>query len=1708
MEGVLSDGMCRCCATEGTFKDFQVPYQWMGVEEIYANMLKDCFDITLSISEEINNGGVCEVCITQLRNACNFKQQVQKTEEKFKKKIEEGTFKADSIKMEVTRFDDDDSNLSADDFSSQEYEVPIKVEKVEDRPKKRQAASKASTSKAKKAKTSVGEPSAKRNTRAYTKMKRAQSDLSDFKKNEHNLKIILRHSNSNLIRNKVSGGYGCQFCTEAHPQAKNLKEHNLQKHKIREIVKSLDSKPLKFVMKLDITNLKCTICDKSLAKLDEFIDHVKAEHNKEVYKDIKSVIIPFKFDTNKQVCVECRKEFPSFKTLLEHMNVHYNNYICPVCGKGFVAELQYEKHSKMHTTEIFQCNDCDKVFAVKDSLRKHLQRLHKRATKKKDSAQSRAKKPVNLSETKKNQHNLRTILLYSNSNLIKNKTVLGYCCQFCPEYFPEPKLLKEHFLREHRLKELVRGITRNLFDFAVKLDITDLKCTVCNKNLDTLRDFFDHIKAAHDIGVYRKLKSAIVSFKFDTEKLTCIECFKEFPNFKRLLQHMNVHFSNFICPICGKAFLTANLNKHHVRRHKTEEFTCKYCDKVYGNQEKLTNHQRRVHLGFYKRNKCGVCDERFEDYAHKVNHMVEAHGAPVVLLKCHLCDMSYTDQRRLTTHIKKDHNLERKYECDQCDLDFYSSSTLKRHMVKHTGARIYKCDVCLKSYGTQNILREHKRSHADDRRFKCDQCDKAFVQNSTLKNHKRAMHGAPSTRVRATRSSKKKNVSSMQDEDEQIQEKILEDDSSDMDGEIQEEILENETNIYHEQQVSSDIDEEMQEEMLENENNIYHEQRVSSDMAGEIQEEILENENNIYHEQQVSLDMDGEIQEEILENENNIYHEQQVSSDMAGEIQAETLENSETDLSKTKMSSDMDKNIKETILENKKKNHHNLKMILLYSNSSIIKYKDGIGYSCQFCTKYFPEAKHLKEHFLLEHKILDIIKLARYTTLFNLMIKVDITDLKCTLCNQSLDKLEDFLDHINADHHIEVHKNFKTVIAPFKFDTDKFVCVECCKEVRNFNILVHHMQTHFNNCVCAVCGRGFVSDRMFMQHLKSHDPQDFKCDVCQKAFTTKDKLRVHLGRVHGFGGMSNKTKFFRPMPRKEKKLRQNLSENKKDLHNITIILLYSNSNLIRNKDDLGYSCQFCTKQYPTPKNLKDHFLKEHFVLDVVEHINAKLFDAMIKVDITDLQCTLCDTNLNELEDFVEHIKADHNIEFYRDFNSGIVPFRFDTDKLLCVLCSKEFPKFKNLVEHMNQHYDNCICEVCGKGFVTGRLHAQHVRRHKTNQLTCYICDKVLRTKGTLRAHVKNVHYGLRAPRKKKKQIDTELCQKLPVNKKDNHNLIKILSYSNSNLIRNKDDRGYGCEFCTKQFSEASILKKHCLKKHKVSEIIKFLNKKSFENTMKLDITDLKCTHCDLNVSKLEHFIDHIKAEHNVEVYNNYKTKIVPFKFDTDKFLCVECCKEFTNFKLLLEHMQVHFKNYECSVCGKGFITSRLFTRHARRHMAKELKCEICDKVFGDKEKLGNHLRTVHLGKNKRNKCNICNERFAYHSHKLRHMVKAHGAPELKLKCHLCDRVYKYQKRLTVHIKHDHHLVRNFKCNLCELSFVDSAKLKMHMTKHTGVREYQCDVCLKSYRRKDTLVEHMKIHENDRRFVCDYCGQSFVQKCSLRNHIQIQHGISI
>ncbi|XP_013163757.1 PREDICTED: zinc finger and BTB domain-containing protein 41-like isoform X9 [Papilio xuthus] len=458
METKGIDGMCRCCASSGIFKDMYATYNWMGEDEIYANMLQYCFDITLSTAEDQNNGGICEVCITQLRNAANFKKQVQQTEVQFKKLLERKEFSPKPVKIEITDMTElmDDAIHSDNEMSDSDAEFSVNIKRESPEPKAKKRA-KATSSRAD---DDTGEPSTKRGRTTGLEIKRKKSfiEISSKsqktrnsrngespiillkKKNEldqhlDNLKVILINSNATIIRCKNSIGFVCCFCEKQYSDPNDLKQHNLQHEDIFESNYIRNQTMPTLLIKLDITNLCCKICSKRLIDLDELFQHLE-EHEINYDINLKSHIVPFKFDSDKLRCVICKYIFNNFKVLLEHMNLHFRNYICNICDTGFVNKRILQTHAYRHKIGIFHCCYCGKEFNNKIKQKAHERAVH--------------------------------ICLNKRSR-----------CGYCGESFSDYTKKHEHEVKMHGVKPVV------------------VTCYACEKIFDNQRSLSVHIKTFH-----------------------------------------------------------------------------------------------------------------------------------------------------------------------------------------------------------------------------------------------------------------------------------------------------------------------------------------------------------------------------------------------------------------------------------------------------------------------------------------------------------------------------------------------------------------------------------------------------------------------------------------------------------------------------------------------------------------------------------------------------------------------------------------------------------------------------------------------------------------------------------------------------------------------------------------------------------------------------------------------------------------------------------------------------------------------------------------------------------------------------------------------------------------------------------------------------------------------------------------------------------
>lgn len=361
-------------------------------------------------------------------------------------------------------------------------------------------------------------------------------------------------------------------------------------------------------------------------------------------------------------------------------------------------------------------------------------------------------------------------------------------------------------------------------------------------------------------------------------------------------------------------------------------------------------------------------------------------------------------------------------------------------------------------------------------------------------------------------------------------------------------------------------------------------------------------------------------------------------------------------------------------------------------------------------------------------------------------------------------------------------------------------------------------------------------------------------------------------------------------------------------------------------------------------------------------------------------------------------------------------------------------------------------------------------------------------------------------RKNKTEAKDNVKPKLVANRKGGKHLInvkEILKSTNATPIGRYHVIGFSCCYCKEKFKLTNELKKHTLMKHKDVTRASFMNKSLREFNVKLDITSLACKLCRSSIDSIGQAIEHLKEIHAKNMTVDIEDHIIPFKFDSDKFKCCICLAEFGKYKPLLLHMNVHYRNYECSICGAGFINAHMLNSHKHIHGSGEFECEKCHKVFNSNQKRKAHEKS-HTDANF-HKCPYCVERFCNSKYKDGHMAKVHGVPLATYNCKACDKTFTDSTRYNTHLKRDHLLEKPYKCELCSKEFFVPRLLRDHMISHSGERKFQCEVCLKSYGMKRTLREHMRIHNNDRRFTCDHCEQSFVQKCSWRSHMRNKHG---
>lgn len=367
--------------------------------------------------------------------------------------------------------------------------------------------------------------------------------------------------------------------------------------------------------------------------------------------------------------------------------------------------------------------------------------------------------------------------------------------------------------------------------------------------------------------------------------------------------------------------------------------------------------------------------------------------------------------------------------------------------------------------------------------------------------------------------------------------------------------------------------------------------------------------------------------------------------------------------------------------------------------------------------------------------------------------------------------------------------------------------------------------------------------------------------------------------------------------------------------------------------------------------------------------------------------------------------------------------------------------------------------------------------------------------------------GTRREKKLKVSLVQSDCTAL-IRRKYKFNIENIIKYSNCTPFKNKTLNGYCCAFCSETFADPKVLREHTKGNHKEDTFVKY-NKDVTNLGIKIDITDLKCGICEQHMSDIKALKSHLHIDHKKRFHMDIKDYVLEFKLTSEEFYnCVHCTSTFETFKMLLQHMNNHYRNFICESCGMGFINMYKLKVHKTCHESGQFNCQFCEKVFPTQTKKAYHEKFTHTRVRYNSTCPHCNESFTSYYKRNQHMVKVHNTSAASYKCNICDRSFLLKAQLTNHTKKVHLMERNHVCTECGQGFYQKQYLKEHMIRHNGERIHKCEVCHKSYARKKTLREHMRIHNDDRRHKCPVCGLGFVQKCSMKSHLLSNHGLHL
>nr|XP_032526278.1 zinc finger protein 728-like [Danaus plexippus plexippus] len=319
----------------------------------------------------------------------------------------------------------------------------------------------------------------------------------------------------------------------------------------------------------------------------------------------------------------------------------------------------------------------------------------------------------------------------------------------------------------------------------------------------------------------------------------------------------------------------------------------------------------------------------------------------------------------------------------------------------------------------------------------------------------------------------------------------------------------------------------------------------------------------------------------------------------------------------------------------------------------------GASFKCFFCAKYFSDPGELMLHTQSHKK--DIrdrkIILDKYIPKGKRTLLVDISELKCRLCDQMFPNLDEIRDHLEIYH----EKSFLPAgngMTEYNMQLRNgyYSCHICYQEFHSFVLLNSHINCHVGKVVCESCGVAFLNQHLLMKHREKHLINRYKCPNCEKTFNKKSQIKYHTEIVH------------KGKERVKLKKCPLCSESFKE-HYSKMIHLKAVHGIFKT-----FNCHICKTSFSTRRSLTEHTTRHHTekykceICSKCFSIESKLKQHMCgHTGQRNFTCSICNNSYMHKTTLQKHMHT-HNTN----------------DHLTCSKCSVDFHIKSEYESHMQQ----------------------------------------------------------------------------------------------------------------------------------------------------------------------------------------------------------------------------------------------------------------------------------------------------------------------------------------------------------------------------------------------------------------------------------------